>query len=113
MQYAGIRYVCSENSYTSEVPIIYDREIGKRVTEDFTNFTQKVPMVPKPIKNWPSVFGKIAAEQILNFQKTKEGKCKVFMAHAGTGRITIEIMKKCKNLEVHHSDITANLVQVL
>jgi hypothetical protein len=62
MQFAGIRYVCSENPYVSDVPIIYERQIGKRVTEDYTNFTHKIPMVPKPIENWPSVFGKIAAE---------------------------------------------------
>jgi hypothetical protein len=35
------------------------------------------------------------------------------MAHAGTGRSTLEIMRKCKNLDIHHSDITANVVQVL
>ena len=113
MQYAGIRYVCSENPYVSEVPIIFQRELGMRITEDYTNFDQNVPLVPKPIQNWPSVFGKIAAEAISSFQKERTGKTKVLMAHAGTGRSSIEVLKRCKNLMLHHSDITANFVQVL
>lgn len=38
MQYAGIRYVCSENEYAKEVPVIFNLEVGKRITEDYTNF---------------------------------------------------------------------------
>ena len=111
MQYAGIRYVCSENPYTTEVPMIFPIDLGKRITEDYTNFVEDVPIVPKPIQNWPSVFGMIAADAISSFQKDRAGgKTKVLMAHAGTGRSTIEVLKRCKNLVMHHSDITANLV---
>ena len=46
MQYAGIRYVCSENPYTTEVPMIFPRDLGKRITEDYTNFDENVPIVP-------------------------------------------------------------------
>ena len=97
---------------TAGVPQIFSRDTGRRVTEDYLNFKEDVPLVPKPIQNWASEFGKIAAGYISELPKG-ESKTKVLMAHAGAGRTTLEVMRACRHLSVHHSDASSSNVQVL
>ena len=96
----------------AEVPHVFSRDTGRRVTEDYLDFKEDVPLEPKPILNWASEFGKIAADYISELPKG-ENKTKVLMAHAGAGRTTLEVMKACKHLSVHHSDVSSSNVQVL
>jgi len=111
-QYAGIRYVCSDNDYHNKVMKIFDGiSIGKQTTEHFTDFTDVTLVQRKPIKNWPERFGQLAADQIN--QESHNGKVKVLVAHGGVGRSTLELLKNCQDLNIDYTDTTANSLQVL
>jgi len=111
-QYAGIRYVCSENTYHDRVMKIFEgNSIGKQITEHFTNFADHTLIQKKPIQNWPEKFGQLAAEQIN--QEGLQAKAKVLVAHGGVGRAALEILRNCQDLVIDYSDNTANNLQVL
>jgi len=113
-QYAGIRYVCSENDYHDKVMRIFDGiAIGHQITEHFSNFTDSVLMQKKPILNWPEKFGQMAAEHINREAQSNSGKTKVLFAHGGVGRSVLEILRNCQDLIVDYTDTTANNLQVL
>jgi len=113
-QYAGIRYVCSENDYHDKVMRIFDGiAIGHQITEHFSNFTDPVLMQKKPIQNWPEKFGQMAAEHINREAQSNSVKTKVLFAHGGVGRSVLEILRNCQDLVVDYTDTTANNLQVL
>eukprot|EP00090_Calanus_glacialis_P047225 TRINITY_DN9685_c0_g1_i1.p1 TRINITY_DN9685_c0_g1~~TRINITY_DN9685_c0_g1_i1.p1 ORF type:complete len:1465 (-),score=349.19 TRINITY_DN9685_c0_g1_i1:88-4482(-) len=113
-QYAGIRYVCSENDYHEKVMRIFDGvAIGQQITEHFSDFTDPVLMQKKPIQNWPEKFGQMAAEHINKEAQNISGKVKVLFAHGGVGRSVLEIMRGCQDLIIDYTDTTANNLQVL
>jgi len=113
-QYAGIRYVCSENDYHDKVMRIFDGiAIGQQITEHFSNFTDQVLMQKKPIQNWPEKFGQMAAEHINKEAQSVSGKMKVLFAHGGVGRSVLEILRNCQDLSIDYTDTTANNLQVL
>jgi len=113
-QFAGIRYVCSENDYHDTVMQIFDGvAIGQQITEHFTNFTDQVLMQKKPLRNWPEKFGQMAAEQINQEAHNISGKMKVLFAHGGVGRSALEILRGCQDINVDFTDTTANNLQVL
>ena len=115
-QFCGIRYVCSDNDYHKKVPKIFDGVlIGKHITEHFGKFTEEILVEEKPVKNWPSELGKMAAEiinQESDLVKNDERK-KVLIVNGSVGRTTLEILKKCGDLNIDHTDRTANHLQVL
>jgi len=113
-QYAGIRYVCSNNNYHDKVVRIFDGiAIGRQITEHFSNFTDPVLLRQKPLQNWPEKFGQMASEHINREAQYTSGKIKVLFAHGGTGRSVLEIMRCCQDLTIDYTDTTANNLQVL
>jgi len=111
-QYAGIRYVCSDNDYHDRVMKIFDgNNLGKEITSHFTNFTDHTLIQKKPIKNWPQRFGQLAADQIN--QEGLPTKAKILVAHGSVGRPALEILRNCQDLILDYSDNTANNLQVL
>ena len=124
-QFAGIRYVCSPNNndYHQTVPHIFDSiMLGKEITEHYTEFrNDSLPMemteVPT-IKNWPAKFGELAANQIKKIHSDHpelfgKSSLKVLVAYGSAGRVTLELVRHCKNLTIDHTDPTANTLQVL
>jgi hypothetical protein len=121
-QYAGIRYVCSDNEYHSEVAKIYDGpQIGKQISEHYTDFKEEVLITEeKPVRNWPQLFGEIAAKYVQEWQRKSntgaaagDNTAKILVAHGGVGRSTLEILRKCEKVTIDHTDPTANTMQVL
>jgi len=113
-QYAGIRYVCSENSYHDKVMRIFDgTSIGRQITEHFTDFTDPVLVQKKPLPNWPAKLGQMAVDQINNEAQNTSGRLKVLIASGGTGRPALELLRGCQDLDIDYTDSTANNLQVL
>ena len=113
-QYAGIRYVCSDNSYHDKVMRIFDEpSIGRQITEHYTDFTDPVLVQKKPVANWPARLGQMAAEQINSEAGAAPGRLKVLVACGGTGRAALEILRGCQDLDIDYTDNTANNLQVL
>jgi len=111
-QYAGIRYVCSQNDYHDRVMKIFDeKSVGQQMSEHFTDFTDTTLLTKKPISNWPRQFGQLAAEMIN--QDGMAGKIKVLVAHGGVGRATLELLRNCQDIAIDHTDTSANSLQVL
>eukprot|EP01062_Namystynia_karyoxenos_P015652 TRINITY_DN1568_c0_g1_i1.p1 TRINITY_DN1568_c0_g1~~TRINITY_DN1568_c0_g1_i1.p1 ORF type:complete len:1371 (+),score=475.37 TRINITY_DN1568_c0_g1_i1:150-4262(+) len=109
-QFAGIRYVVSDNDFHATVPIVFEKEIGPVVSEHFAPSPPKVAAAPSPVPNWPAWFGEYAAEQINALSADAK---RVLVVNGGAGRISLEILKRCPGIRMHHSDPTAALVRVL
>lgn len=91
--------------------IFEGNNIGKQISEHFTNFKDVTLLAKKPIANWPEKFGQLAAETIN--QEGLTGRVKVLVAHGGVGRTTLEVLRNCQDLAIDHTDSTANRLQVL
>ena len=114
-QFCGIRYVSSNNDYHKKVPKILEGSVSKHITEHFSNFVEDTLVAEKPIDNWPTELG-IRAADIINEEARRHPinqKLKVMIVHGSVGRSTLEILKRCSNLDIDHTDRTANLLQVL
>lgn len=133
-QWAGIRYVESNNSYHDSVPIIFPGKVGNFCTENFYNFTHLLELKnPEILKffqpdeqhdksnpfnklkicdNFYENFGDICAEEI---SKSEIEQPNVLVVNGSTGRLTLEILRKVKNrsLKIHQTDPTANNLNVL
>jgi len=114
-QFAGIRYVCSDNTYHDKVPKIYNsRLFGKMITEHYKDFVEVIDVPEAPLENWPALLGKVSADVINSDPALKEQpRLKVMVAHGSVGRTTLELLRNCYNLDIFHTDCTANLIQVL
>ena len=55
---------------------------------------------------FPSFLGQLAAKMIPDGSK-------VLVVHGSVGMVTLEIMKRCKHLQIDHTDTTANKIQIL
>jgi len=111
-QYAGIRYVSSQNDYHDKVMQIFEgNNIGQQISEHFTQWKDATLLAKRPIPNWPEQFGQLAAETIN--QEGLAGGVKVLVVHGGVGRTTLEILRHCQDVAIDHTDPTANTLQVL
>ena len=86
---------------------------GVRITEHFDNFDDETLVEPKPVKNWPKEFGKLASNAINKHIKYDGSKGKILVVNGGAGRTTLQILQNCSNLELVHSDCSADHVFVL
>jgi len=112
-QFAGIRYVCSENTYHNEVQREFkNMELGSFITEHYSNFEHQTLIDKQPVQNWPQTFGQMAAEYI-HREPSKEINRNVLVVNGGPGRATIEILRNCRSLKIDHTDASANKLQVL
>ena len=81
---------------------------GVRITESFQDFEKAVLLEPKPIKNWPERFGKLASMALnKGLCEGADKKKTVLVANGGAGRITLELLRACEDLEIKHADDTA------
>ncbi|XP_065674423.1 uncharacterized protein LOC124819331 isoform X2 [Hydra vulgaris] len=114
-QYAGIRYVKSENDFNKRVHKMFSNlVIGEKLTEHYTNFVAETFVEKKPVSNWPLTIGNKAVELINEYQNfDTERKFKVMFVNGGAGRAALEILRKCSNLEIEFTDKTANNLQLL
>ena len=86
---------------------------GVRITEHFDNFNDETLVKPKPVQNWPKEFGKLASGAINKHLKFDGSKRKILIVNGGAGRTTLEILRNCDNLEIVHSESSAEHGQVL
>jgi len=106
--------VSSEKEPCDKVMQIYDGiEIGHQITEHFSDFTDPVLMLKKPIKNWPEKFGQMASKHINREAQCVSGKIKVLFVHGGVGRSILEMLRNCQDLIVDYTDTNANNSKVL
>lgn len=111
-QYAGIRYVSSDNTYHDRVQRMFDEvKTTCHITENYSDFLDETLVANKPVPNWPKLLGELCSD-LMN-KEFEEKPFKIFVAYGGVGRVTLEILRKCKNVQIDHSDVTANKLQVL
>ncbi|XP_057311153.1 uncharacterized protein LOC130648998 isoform X1 [Hydractinia symbiolongicarpus] len=114
-QYAGIRYVCSENTYHERVLNMFDQnELTMKISEHYSDFTEKLLVEKQPIENWPKLLGQTSVQLINEHVKNVDKKqSKLLVSFGGPGRSTLEILRGCQNLFIDHTDNSANDLQVL
>lgn len=112
-QFAGIRYVISNNSYHDKIsPYYMGREDSVPITDHYLDFTRKTFLDEQPLPNWFSWFGQYAAK----FIPENSSNLNVAMINGSVGRITLEFIKNSKpgQLEnVLHADLSATRLRVL
>ena len=83
---------------------------GVRISESFSEFQESTLLQPSPIPCWPATFGSLAAGVI----RGQEARSKVLVTSQEAGRITLELLRGCSNLDiVHVSPGLANMTQLL
>ena len=87
--------------------------VGVKITEHFDDFNDETLLEPKPVKNWPKLFGKLASTTIKKNVQHDIKKTNVLVVNGGAGRSTLEILRSCDNLLIDHSDSSADHVRVL
>ena len=86
---------------------------GVRIAEHFDDFNDDTLLEPKPIKNWPKKFGKLASTAIKKHLENDLEKNKLLVVNGGAGRTTLEILRGCENLLIDHREPSADHVRVL
>ena len=117
-QWAGIRYVESENTFHETVPIIFGEKnnlIGQSITENYSNFNFDKVLPNSSLNKNKSLditenFQQDLAKAALEFIKNGS---KIFVAYGSTGRTSYEILKNSENLKLDHTALTANHLKVL
>lgn len=100
-QFAGIRYVCSDNEDMDVPKKLVQGEAAMALAENFLDFKNPVSLNVQPVPNAMAVFGAFAASHI------KEGSS-VLVLNGSVGRLTIEIAKLSSPSSILHTDPTAN-----
>jgi len=86
---------------------------GVRIAEHFDDFNDDTLLEPKPIKNWPKKFGKLASTAIKKHLQNDLDKTKLLVVNGGAGRTTLEILRGCENLLIDHAEPSADHFRVL
>jgi len=86
---------------------------GVRIAEHFDNFNDETLVEPKPVENWPTEFGKLASNTINKQANNFTNKNRVLIVNGGAGRATLEILRNCDDLEIVHTEASADHVRVL
>eukprot|EP00005_Dracoamoeba_jomungandri_P013319 CAMPEP_0174270650 /NCGR_PEP_ID=MMETSP0439-20130205/45202_1 /TAXON_ID=0 /ORGANISM="Stereomyxa ramosa, Strain Chinc5" /LENGTH=1467 /DNA_ID=CAMNT_0015360111 /DNA_START=1 /DNA_END=4405 /DNA_ORIENTATION=- len=125
-QFAGIRYVVSENSFHDTVPSTFtlgdDCHSITAHYMDYVDPTCRLEFVPNP--NWFSYFGKLAGLCIATELQMRgaDAEVRVTVLNGGSGRASLEMacskplnqaLGKGKSLRIAHTDLTAAPVRVL
>ena len=77
---------------------------GVRISESYSDFTEETLLTPAPIQCWPSVLGNLASEAIKEnvANESDEHVIKVLVCNGGAGRISLELLRNCSNLDITH-----------
>eukprot|EP00092_Neocalanus_flemingeri_P038322 GFUD01041721.1.p1 GENE.GFUD01041721.1~~GFUD01041721.1.p1 ORF type:complete len:489 (+),score=124.43 GFUD01041721.1:77-1543(+) len=86
---------------------------GVKITEHFDDFNDESLLEPKPVKNWPKLFGKLASAAIKNNVQKDTTSSNVLVVNGGAGRSTLELLRSCDNLLIDHADSSTDHVRVL
>ena len=71
---------------------------GVKISESFSEFHEPTLLQPRPIACWPSTLGSLAAGVI----RGQEIRGKVLVTSQGAGRLSLELLRGCRDLEVTH-----------
>ena len=71
---------------------------GVKISESFSEFHEQTLLQPRPIACWPSTLGSLAAGVI----RDQEIRGKVLVTSQGAGRLSLELLRGCRDLEVTH-----------
>ena len=85
---------------------------GVRIAEHFDDFNDDTLLEPKPIKNWPKKFGKLASAAIKKHLEN-DTETKLLIVNGGAGRTTLELLRSCDNLLIDHAESSGDHVRVL
>ena len=75
-------------------------------------FDGETLLEPKPVKNWPKLFGRLTSVAIRKNGDSAK-KSNVLVVNGGAGRTTLELLRSCDNLLIDHSDSSASHVKIL
>ena len=69
---------------------------GVKISESFSEFQEATLLQPSPIPCWPATLGSLASGVI----KDQEIRGKVLVTSQGAGRISLELLRGCRDLEM-------------
>jgi 5-histidylcysteine sulfoxide synthase len=100
-QFAGIRYVCSENEDLDKPKKLVQGEAALALAENFLDFENPVFLNEQPVRNAMEEFGAFASQYV------NDGDS-VVVLNGSVGRITVEIAQNSSPSSILHTDPTAN-----
>jgi 5-histidylcysteine sulfoxide synthase len=99
-QFAGIRYVVSDNAVEECPAPVFEPVVGKLLSEHYLDFEDPVLLREAPVPNGPAALGAAAADLV------REGD-RVLVLQGGPGRTTLEILARHPTCKITHTDPTA------
>ena len=78
---------------------------GVRISEGFSEFQESTLLTPSPIPCWPATLGNLAASVIRSEVQGSRGpgeRSKVLVVTPGAGRVSLELVRSCGELELTH-----------
>lgn len=103
-QFAGIRYVCSDNEDFDLPTKLFEGDIAMQLMEHFTDFNDPVRLSVSPVQNGVAEFGVFAS----NFIKRGDS---VIVLNGSVGRTTLELALQSNASSILHTDGTANSLE--
>ena len=100
-QFAGIRYVCSDNEDLDVPARLVTGEVAMQLDENYMDFTDPVLLSVPPCRNGMEAFGRFAAQYVA-------AGSSVIVLNGSVGRVTAEIVAHSRPSRVLHTDLTAN-----
>ena len=100
-QFAGIRYVCSDNEDLDVPKKLVQGEAAAALAENYLDFEDPVLLNVQPVDNAMAEFGAFAAQHV------KSGDS-VLVLNGSVGRLTVEIAQHSSPASILHTDPTAN-----
>lgn len=100
-QFAGIRYVCSDNEDLDVPKKLVQGEAAMALAENYLDFENPVLLDIQPVVNAMEEFGAFAAQHIVSGDS-------VLVLNGSVGRLTVEIAQHSSPASILHTDPTAN-----
>ena len=100
-QFAGIRYVCSDNDEPKLSLKVFEGDVAMQLMEHFVDFLDPVKLSITPVANGISDFGEFASQFVTPGDS-------VIVLNGSVGRITLAVAANSKPASILHTDGTAN-----
>lgn len=100
-QFAGIRYVCSDNEDLDVPKKVVEGEAAVALAENYLDFENPVLLNVDIVPNAMEVFGAFAAEHVNSGDS-------VLVLNGSVGRLTVELAQHSSPSHILHTDPTAN-----
>lgn len=88
-----------------------DLDLGKELSQHYTDFHDETLLDKVPVGNWPKVFGQESAKVLIAEGLSRPTK--VLVLNGGAGRSTLELLRNCSNLKIDHTDPEGPVLDVL